>query len=111
MSLISSLATWVELVAGVFLLIMGVLRWFVASPPGPGWLRGTGSREVRRQRGRANVILGVSFVLLAASSFATAAKHPLLGLPLTLAATVLLVTAIVLGVRATKLERGESPPA
>ncbi|HTK62725.1 MAG TPA: hypothetical protein VL595_10115 [Pseudonocardia sp.] len=111
MSLMSTVSTWVELIAGVLLVVMGAVRWFVADPPGPAWFRGTGSREVRRQRGRANVLLGLGFVLLGASSFATAANRPLLGAPMTLAAIVLMVTAVVLSVRATKLERSEPPSA
>lgn len=111
MSVMSTISTWVEMIAGVFLMVMGAVRWSVAEPPGPEWFRGTGSREVRRQRGRANVLLGLGFVLLGASSFATAANRPLLGAPLTLAAIVLMVTAVVLSVRATRLERSEPPPA
>jgi hypothetical protein len=45
-------------------------------------------------------------VLLVASSFATAANHPVLGAPLTLVAVVLLITSVVLNVRTTMLERG-----
>ena len=108
MSLMSTVSTWVELVAGALLIVMGATRWFVAEPPGPAWFRGTGSREARRRRGRANVVLGLGFVVLGASSFATAANRPLLGAPLTLAAIVLLVSAVVLNVRATKLDRSET---
>lgn len=109
MSLMSTVSTWVELIAGVLLIVTGTLRWFVADPPGPEWLRGTGSREVRRQRGRANVVLGAGLILLGLSSFATAANRPLVGAPLTLVATVLLVISVVLNVRATKLQRSEPP--
>jgi hypothetical protein len=106
MSLMSTVSTWVELIVGAFLIIMGAVRWFVADPPGPGWFRGSDSRDVRRRQGRANVLLGLGFVLLGASSLAIAANRPLLGAPLTLAAIVLLVTSVVLNVRATKPHRG-----
>ena len=109
MTLWSSVSTWIELVAGVLLVISGAVRWFVADPPGPAWLRGRGSREVRRQRGRANVAFGVGLVLLAGGNFVNAADHPAVGAPMTLVAVVLIVASVVLNVRATKQERSEPP--
>lgn len=109
MSVTPNVSTWIELVAGVLLIVMGGVRWFAADPPGPGWFRGTGSREVRRQRGRANVVLGLGLLLLVASTFANAANRPVVGAPLTLAAIVALVGSVVLNVRATKLERSAAP--